>query len=137
MATLQAQGSLVNVGDGASPEVFNAISQRTAIDGPTEEVPLIDVSNLDSTAREFNVGLKDSGSFTIPIQYDPADTGQARCQALMDARTEGNFQVILTDSPATNWAFVGLVTSFTKSAAIDDVWQGEITIKVSGNITVT
>ena len=137
MTTLQSQGSVVKVGDGASPEVFTAISQITAIDGPTTEVPLVDVSNLSSTSREFNVGLKDTGTFTIPVQYDPDNTQQARCQTLLDTAAIGNFQVLLTDSPATQWAFAAYVISFTKSAAIDGVWEGEITLKVSGTITVT
>ena len=137
MATLQAQGSVVKAGDAASPEVFTAIGQITAVDGPDTEVPLVDVSNLASTAREFNVGLPDTGQFVIPVQYDPADTGQARCQALLDARTAGNFQVLLTDSPITQWSFSARVISFTKSASIDGVWEGSITIKVSGSITVT
>lgn len=137
MATLQSQGTVVKAGDGASPEVFNAIGQITAVDGPTTEVPLVDVSNLSSTAREYNVGLPDTGTFTIPVQYDPANTGQARCQTLLDNRTAGNFQVLLTDSPATQWAFSARVMSFTKSAAIDGVWEGEIVLKVSGSITVT
>ncbi len=137
MSTLQSQGSLFKAGDGASPETFNTVGQITAIDGPSTEVPLVDVSNLSSSAREYNVGLKDEGEFTIPVQYDPSDTGQTRCQTLLDNRTTGNFQIELTDSPATVWTFAAYVKSFTKSATIDDVWKGEITLKVSGSITVS
>ena len=36
----------------------------------------IDVTNLDSTAKEYFSGLVDNGTITIGFNYDPADVSQ-------------------------------------------------------------
>jgi len=135
MATIQSQACSFKVGDGASPEVFNAVGQVTAIDGPSGSAPVIDVSNLASTFREKNMGLPDEGQITLNLQYDPDDTGQTRLKTLRTARSQGNFIVTLSDSPATTWTFSGYVLEFSKSIQIDEVVMGSVTVEIDGAVT--
>ena len=135
MATVLAQGCTLKVGDGASPEVFNAIGQVTAINGPSGAAPIIDVSNLSSTYREKRTGLPDNGDVTATVQYDPADTGQTRVETLRAGSLSGNFQIVLSNSPATTWSFAGYVSEFSKTIGIDEVVEASITVNIDGAIT--
>jgi len=112
------------------------IGQVMEFDGPDGMAPTIDVSNLSSTRREFNMGLPDEGQFTLECQYDMDDTGQSRCKTIRDARSSETFQVSLTDSPATTWTFTGYVLGFQIRGGIDDVYRLTITIKITAEITV-
>jgi hypothetical protein len=135
MTTIQSQGTSLTVGDGASPEVFNAVGQIVNIDGPTGSAPVIDVSNLASTAREKNMGLPDEGQITLSLQYDPDDTGQTRLKTLRTNRTAGNFKINMSDSPATVLSFSGYVLEFSRSFNIDEVVMGSATIEIDGAVT--
>lgn len=135
MTTYQSQGTVFKTGDGASPETFNAVGQVVNIDGPDGSAPVIDVSNLSSTAREKNVGLPDEGQITLTVQYDPDDTGQTRLKTLRTNRTSGNFKIEMSDSPATVLSFSGYVLQFSRSFSIDEVVMGSVTIEISGSVT--
>lgn len=135
MTTYQSQGTVFKTGDGASPETFNAVGQVVNIDGPDGSAPVIDVSNLSSTAREKNVGLPDEGQITLTVQYDPDDTGQTRLKTLRTNRTSGNFKIEMSDSPATVLSFSGYVLQFSRSFSIDEVVMGTVTIEISGSVT--
>jgi len=135
MTTYQSQGTAFTVSDGASPETFNAVGQVTAIDGPDGSAPVIDVSNLSSTAREKNMGLADEGQITLTLQYDMDDTGQSRLKTLRSGRTLGSFKIEMSDSPATTLSFSGYVLQFARSFNIDEVVMGNVTIEISGSVT--
>lgn len=135
MTTYQSQGTAFKVSDGASPETFNAVGQVTSIDGPDGSAPVIDVSNLSSTAREKTQGLADEGQITLQLQYDMDDTGQSRLKTLRTGRTLGSFKIEMSDSPATTLSFSGYVLQFARSFNIDEVVMGTVTIEISGSVT--
>lgn len=135
MATIESQSCTFKVGDGASPESYNAVGQVVNIDGPDGAASVIDVSSLASTRREKKMGLPDEGRIALSLQYDPDDTGQTRCTTLRNGRTAGNFRIELSDSPATTWSFSGYVLEFSKSINIDQVVMGSIVVEITGSVT--
>jgi hypothetical protein len=77
------------------------------------------------------------GEFVLECQYDPDDTGQARCKTLFDAsNTTESFEFTLTDTPATTFTFTGYVTGWEVSMGIDDVYMLNLTIKITGDVTI-
>lgn len=137
MPTIEAQGSVIAIGDGASPEVFSEIMEVQGIAGPDGSANEIDVTKLSSVAREIRMGLADEGSITLEGNYDRSDTlGQNAAEAARAARTLKNFEITLTDSPPTVFTFAGFVLSFTKTAAVDDVWKFAMNIRISGSVTI-
>ena len=88
-------GTILERGDGASPEVFTAIAKIVSISGPEESKDELDDTTLDSAGgyKEFVSGLKDGGSMTLALNYNPADTGQAALQTDYAAGTKQNYRL--------------------------------------------
>jgi len=49
--------------------------------------PVIDVTDLGSTAREKMMGLRDPGELSLGLWYSASDTGQSLLQAAASARS--------------------------------------------------
>lgn len=98
----------------------------------------IDITDLSSTAKEFNIGLKDEGSMSLDIISNPTDPGQIRLAALRSSRELGDFRIVVPfGSPAWTLTFGGRVTTFPVTFAVDDVARGSVTVRISGEIIET
>jgi len=134
-SALEAQGIAIKRGDGSSPESFTTIAEITDFDGPSGSASEIDVSSFDSTAKEFLIGLKDEGQFTFSCNLVPDDTSQSGLRDDRDNRDLRNFQITLTDSPATTLDFAAYVMSFATSGSVDAAITASITLRISGAVT--
>lgn len=100
----------------------------------------IDVTDLSSTAKEFQLGLADNGSMGLDLFYDPQDPGQIILESLRDTSGTGQFRVTvpnpLAGSPdRTSFFFAGLVQTFPFTAGVDAVLTGTVTVRVTGDFT--
>lgn len=132
-----SQGTLFKVSADVSPPVFTAIPEIKTIGGPDGSAPTIDVTDLDSTAREYVLGLKDEGSFQLGVNYIMTN---AVHQTLRDAwanRTKLRFQITFADSTTTVWEFSGYVTGFAGNMGVDQVVEATVGIKITGSIYQT
>lgn len=106
---------------------------------------IIDVSGLDSTAKEFIVGLGDEGELTFDVHLNPAAT--ALHIALKNDRanrTKRSFDIMFTDSTARTssastqaptWChFDAYVTNLQISGGVDDVVNASLTLKLTSAI---
>lgn len=133
---LEAQGMELRIGNGASPEVFTAISEISTFSGPGGAATVIDVTDLSSLAKEKRMGLADEGQLSFTINYIPNDTQHALLRTQRANRQETNFKLIFTDdSPATTWSFAAFVTGFSVTAAVDGVVQANVTLEITGAIS--
>jgi hypothetical protein len=132
---LESQGMVLKRGDGGSPETFTAIPEITSISGPGGSAPIIDTTDLDSTAREKRLGLADEGQVSLDINYIPANAVHAGLRSDRANRSERNFQLIFTDSPATTWSFAAFVPGFQINNEVDGVTKASVTLEVTGAIT--
>jgi hypothetical protein len=65
------RGSTLHINVAGSPTLFLKIGNITDITGPGGQGTVIDVSNLDSVAREKLMGLFDEGQLQFNINLDP------------------------------------------------------------------
>lgn len=131
---IDAQGAVVaiNTGTEGSP-VWTTINNVASFSGLDGEASEIDVTNLSSTAKEFRIGLKDFGGFSMEIHADYADSGQNALRSAGVAVKQ--FQITLSD--ATVLSFDGLVKNADSiNVGVDAVVTGSVTIKISGPVTV-
>ncbi len=140
-AALDAYGTLLQIGDGASPEVFTTIAEVTDISGPSLALDALDVTAHTSPAafREFIGGLLDGGEVSFTINYVPTETTHDAGTGLiadMIARTVRNFQLVFPDSGTTTWSFPALITAFEPAEPVDDRLMAEVTLKVAGQPTL-
>lgn len=137
MTTVKSQGTAIKVGD-ASPGTYNGIAEITGFSGPDGQAAEIPVTNLLSTAVEVIPGLADNGRMTLNVNFDPSDTnGQTRCRTLRDGGTLGYFKIEWPDTGSTVWTFTAYVLGMPVEGAVDQPVTGQITLRVSGAITIS
>jgi len=151
MATLKTQGTelyiLDSTNSGAEVEKIGNVTGFSGVGGTAGE---INTTNFDSTAQEFVAGLKDNGTVSVNIDWDPADASHVSLDALVggsnvrflvacsEAATDPTYSSDYTlPTDRTTLDFNGSVLSFQKDAGTDDVWRGTLQIRVSGAITIT
>jgi hypothetical protein len=131
---IQSQGVVLAMSDGGSPSLFTNVGNVTGFQGPGGSAAVIDVSNLDSTAKEKLIGLADEGQFTFDMNLDPDNAAH---QALRDARAtrvRKEFRLTLTDTVATVLIFYGYVLQFRIQGAVDQVVKASVSLEVDGAV---
>jgi predicted secreted protein len=136
-SAILAQGTRFAVSADGSPPSFSNIPEIKTIGGPDGSAPTIDVTDLDSIAREYVLGLKDEGTFSLGINYIPANAVHAQLRSAWANRTLMQFRVTFTDSGSTVWEFDGYVTGFAQNMSVDTVVEATVTIKITGAIYET
>lgn len=134
---IAAKGTLLKMGDGASPEVFNTIAEVTNVDPPKLSAKMLDTTNHSSTGgwEEKLPGILSGGQVSFDINYIPTDSTHGATTGLLKAlkdRLLKNFKVVFPDSPATTWTFAGYVSEFAAGAPVDGKLAAKVTIDVTG-----
>src|ERR1051325_3163807 len=132
------------IGDGASPENFEAVADVISIAFGDMTTAVIEKTHLRSPAahREKKVTLRDSGPFTMKCNYRPTHESQNNAGggtgsfttggilAKWIGRSELNMKIKLNDgSPATELPFRG---SITKDQPGEIMADGKTELTVEG-----
>ncbi len=115
----------------------------------------IDVTNLDSLAKEFLTGLGDNGELTLQINLNAADVIHQKLSDEAGKGTRFSFCVGLSDgvtaptavsgppatmtAPAarTSYMFLASIKSFRNAVKTNDAIRVTCTLRISGAITTT
>lgn len=136
-SAISAFGTLLKIGDAATPEVFTTIAEVTSIGGPKLAQDTIDVTSHSSTSgwREFIGGLLDGGEVTLTVNFVVTGATHSYTSGLihdMVNRTKRNFQLVFPDTGSTTWTFAALVATFEPTEPIDGALTASVTLRVSG-----
>jgi hypothetical protein len=132
-------GSILKLGDGATTEVFTAVSKIRSVDAIAEESPLVDSTSLESTGREYVGGLADGAEFAVEgiLLMDNATHGETTGldKAFKD-KVAVNFE-LLPNQQSKKLKFAALVRArrfgpFTPEGLMMHSW----TLKISGAVSV-
>lgn len=133
---IDAQGIVIAIGDGATPtEAFTTIPEVKSFSGPGGSASVIDVTDLQSAAKEKRMGLQDEGQLTLSINYIPDNAVHQGLRTDRANQTKRNFRMTFTDTGATVWDFAAFVTGFSVSGGVDGVVEASVTLEISGAIT--
>lgn len=132
MPGLDAFGTELRRGDGATSEVFTAIANVTNVGGPSLSRSTIDVTSHDSPNQwmEFLGGLKDAGEVSLDVNYDP-DVHDVLVADFEDTAPR-NYRVAFPTTPETLWNVSAILTGFEPEAPHDDKLAAELTFKLTG-----
>lgn len=97
---------------------------------------VIDTTDLDSTAKEKQMGLQDEGQVSVNLIYIASDAGQKALRAARGTGAKLKFRITLSDT-TTKFEYEAFVLSFEKSAGVDDVISASATLEVTGAVTET
>lgn len=131
---IDAQGATLQVDNATPGTADTAIANIKSFSGFDGEASEIDVTNLSSTAKEFKLGLKDFGSFSLEWNPDYSDAGQNVIRA-----AGSNLKTFLLTLPnGTTAGFQGYVKNGDSiSGGVDGVIDGSVSIKITGSVTIT
>lgn len=133
------------IGDGTSPQSFEAVADVISITFGDMSTAVIDKTHLRSPSahREKKATLRDSGPFVMKCNYRPGHESQSNAGggsgsfggggilAMWIARTEKDMIIRLMDgSPATELPFRGVVTKYQPGEVMVD-GKIELTVEVT------
>lgn len=132
-------GKTITPGSGtATPVTFtqvNNVKSYTGFDGSASE---LDKTNLSSTAKEFALGLVDPGQFSLELDVDMNDSGQAALRAKQQSGVITNFKLVLPGAVSNlTYTFTGYVKKFSQSGGVDQIVKGSVDIRISGPVTLS
>ena len=115
---------------------WDDIAEINSITGPNKSRDTIDVTSLDSTGgyREFIGGFRDGGTVTLPMNF--TRTTYDLMNTDFESDTLQNYEIFLPDDEATSFEFAALVTELGLAVPVDDKITADVTLKVSGQVTV-
>lgn len=117
---------------------FTSIPGAEGFDGPTGTKEQIEVTALKDTAKKYVAGMPDYGEITFNLFWDPADsTHQYLLTSYQTANKTEDFKIVASDAGAAEATFQGQVTGFKWSFQKGAACMVAVTIKVSGDVTVT
>jgi len=127
-------GATLQLGSGASPQVYTTIAEvlRCGPIGATN--PEVDVTNLDSTAKEFIAGLAEGNNVEFDVNWISDNTEQISLRTSVDAGDTVNLRMVWQTSPLTNAQFDLVLLTFELS---ETTAESQIMASISGRITGT
>lgn len=117
----------------ATPVEWTQIKQVQTFSWEDGEGPDIDITDLDSTSKEYLVGLQDPGNFSVGLTVNSDDPGQVACVAAKTSGDIKDFKIELPNSKLRN--FSGIVKSMPETGGVDSAFTGSMSIRISGEVT--
>tara|TARA_R100000951_G_scaffold90032_2_gene78183 strand:- start:5750 stop:6193 length:444 start_codon:yes stop_codon:yes gene_type:complete len=116
------------------------ISEVTEVSGLGQTYPQVDVTNFDSTAKEYIGGLADGSEVSVTANFLPGDASQVALTAVGGDNGSGSvfgLQFISTDGTTTNtYTFDVVNLGYEISPSVDDKNSISFTFKITGAITL-
>ncbi|KVD52454.1 phage tail tube protein [Burkholderia ubonensis] len=132
---INAQGSRFYINTGKATDAkptwtkVNNVKSFSGFDGTANE---IDVTDLDSKAKEKQPGLMDNGSFSLDVNRNLKGAGQAAMLAAQKSQATTDFQLVYPDGTADQ--FRAFVKSFPINGGVDAVMTSTIALTVTGEV---
>ena len=134
------KGTLLKIGDAASPEVFTTIAEMVTIGGSPGGVPdEIDVTNHDSPGlyEEIITGIIRTKTITGVANYIGDNTQQNALLTAMEAGTSKNFKLVFPTATPKTFSFAGRVNGWDVDPPIRGAMHLNFSIKQSGAATIS
>ena len=141
MGVYKSFGTLIKRGDGGSPENFTTILNAKDIDGPGMKVDFEEVTTHSSAAagifKEWLPTLMDGGNVKFDVLWDPNDVTHQGLQTDQTTQAKRNFQCVFPTSPAKTASFAAFIDDFSFKASVKSVLMRQLSLKVTGPVTIT
>ena len=149
---IPAIGTLLQVGNGQSPEIFNSIANIGDITGPGVQAAVVDVTSHTAVSapwRQKITTLLDPGTITMPIYFVPS-SGAASGAGTYEGHnfTSGlgrlfanrglspgvpyNWKIIFPDGVPTTYEFQGFIDKYSMDAKVAGVLMANLSLTITG-----
>jgi len=134
---IESQGVLIFWSTSTAMSTAVSIGGITGFNGPSGSAGVIDITTLQSTAKEKQMGLPDEGQVNFDVLYLSTDIGQTNLRTDRAARSRRKLAIKFTDATTTMIHADAYCTGFSITGAIDDVIKASISLELSGPLTWT
>ncbi len=136
---LESQGMWVTFSTSSANNTATsaAIEEVNSVNGPSGSANVIDVTHLQSTAKEKLIGLRDEGQISLDINFIATAAIQTKLREARAARTESNIALLFNNTGRTMAAMKCFVSGFAISGAVDNKMTAAVTIEINGPVTWT
>ncbi|TGN96123.1 phage tail tube protein [Burkholderia sp. USMB20] len=117
--------------DGGAP-VWTQVKGMKSLSGFDGSAADIDTTDMDSTAKEKMPGLMDNGTFTIEVNRNLTDPGQAALLAMQKSQEIRAFKLVYPDKTADG--FDAYVSTFPINGGVDAVMTAQIKLTITGDV---
>ncbi|MET3431436.1 hypothetical protein ABIC71_000914 [Herbaspirillum seropedicae] len=105
------------------------VKSFSGLDGAADE---LDATDMDSTAKEFLLGLQDFGKFSLDINIKRDDPGQQAMEAARASGAPTPFRLTLPNGDVASFSL--LVKSTPMSGAVNALLTGTIDSRITGEV---
>lgn len=135
--TLLGKELRLQIGDGASPQLFTDACAVSDVSGLGEQKALVEVTSLCDTSKTYRGGTPEGAEVTITSNFIKGD---ASLEFLYDAYQNDevvDFRLIIGvgDSPSTYMAFSGTLLGWElPTSDRDEKVSMQFTVKITGSV---
>jgi hypothetical protein len=120
-----------------SPNAYASFAAAFDFGDFGEEKPLVDISVLESTAREYRNGLADGVEIPLQSNFTANNAQWLVFKTAYDNDTLMTFRIIVpTASPSFGFQFTATVRSWTISGTPGEKSIARFGLKISGSVSV-
>ncbi len=131
-AAVLGKGATLQLGSGASPQAYTTIAEVLRCGPIGSSNPEVDVTNLDSTAKEYIAGLADGNTVEFDMNWLSSNTQQTSLRTSQAAGSTVNLRMVWQTSPLTRAQFNLVLLTFEMGETTPDA---QVTATVSGRIS--
>ena len=131
-AAVLGSGATLQLGSGASPQVYTTIAEVMRCGPIGSSNPEVDVTNLDSTAKEYIAGLADGNTVDFDVNFLVGNAQQESLRTSQAAGSTVNLRMVWQTSPNTNAVFDLVLLGFEMGETTP---ESQITASISGRIS--
>jgi Lambda phage tail tube protein, TTP len=141
---LPAINTLIQIGTGASPEVYVTVASVSDITGPTMQGTVVDVTSMSTGNpwRQKVVTLLEGGEVSFNAFWQPMLQSHQNLLALFVARGANNvsglpidMRLVFPDQDGSAYLFQGFVSKCSLDEKVADVVKAAVTLTITGQVS--
>lgn len=135
MAYTPGQGTVLQLNISSS---YTTVAQVKSLTPPSSEMGTVETTIITDSVKTFMATIRDSGEASFTIEWDPANSTHAQLWTIHRSGALSDWKIIFNDAGDCEATFSGILTKFPwDEIDVESVVMIPITIKISGDITVT
>lgn len=126
-------GKTITAAGTATPQTWTKIENLISFNGFDGQASELDITDLDSTAKEFMLGLQDWGTFTFDVNRDFNDAGQQAVDAAKRAGAKRSYKLTLPNGKTKT--FDAYCKNSPLEGGVDQVLKTSgVTLRITGDV---
>lgn len=126
-------GKTITAAGTATPVTWTKIENLVSFKGFDGQASELDITDMDSTAKEFMLGLQDWGTFSFDVNRDMNDAGQQAVDAAKRAGTKKSYKLTLPNNKTKT--FDAYCKNSPLEGGVDQVLKTSgVTLRITGDV---